>query len=69
MTTVSIKDQIVTADGRLTQNGYALLDGMDRRLRGLEGKLAAVAAITGPTGGATVDAEARTAINAIIGAA
>lgn len=39
------------------------------RVAALEAQLAAIAAVTGPAGGATVDAEARTAIDAIIAGA
>jgi hypothetical protein len=56
----------VTADGRLTLEGIALLE----RLAKVSGdRLAAIAGVTKPTGGATEDAEARAAIDAIIDAA
>lgn len=42
-----------------------LIDSVDA----LEAKFTAIAGVTGPTGGATVDSQSRTAINAIIAAA
>lgn len=39
------------------------------RITALETQMTAIAAVADPTGGATTDAEARTAINAIIAAA
>ncbi len=48
--------------GRLTLDGYKML-------RALEDRLDAIAGIASPTGGATVDAQARAAINAIKAAA
>lgn len=41
------------------------LAGLERDLEAMRAKLDAIAAVTAPTGGATIDAEARTAINAI----
>lgn len=38
---------------------------LEQRVAALEAKLAAMAAVTAPSGGATQDAEARTAINAL----
>ena len=52
----------IAPDGTLTVEGLRLINDLIRRLD-------AVAAVAAPTGGATVDAEARTAINAIISAA
>lgn len=48
--------------GKLTLEGYKLFAGVIARLD-------AIAAVTAPSGGATVDAEARTAIAAVITAA
>lgn len=41
------------------------LAALERQVLALEAKMAAIGAITAPTGGATIDAEARTAITAI----
>lgn len=41
------------------------LASLERELQTVNTKLAAIAAVTAPTGGATVDTQARTAINAI----
>lgn len=41
------------------------LAGLERDLAALHAKMAAIAAVPAPTGGATIDAQARTAINAI----
>lgn len=57
------------ADGTPTIEGIRLIRRMEQRLDAAEAKLAAIAAVTGPAGGATIDAEARTAINAIISGA
>ena len=65
----NLAQQYVGPDGRLTLEGVQLFDSLARRILTLEGKLAAIAEVTGPTGGATTDAEARAAINAIIAAA
>lgn len=73
----------VRPDGRLTMAGLQYFDAQARRIAALDAslaaaqvsltvanaKLAAIAAITAPTGGATIDAEARTAIGAIIAGA
>jgi hypothetical protein len=65
----NLQQQYVGPDGRLTIAGAQLFDNLDRRLRVAEDKLKAIAAVTGPDAGATIDAEARAAINAIIAAA
>lgn len=57
------------SDGRLTIDGLRLFRDMERRLRDAESKLEAIAAITAPSGGVTIDAQARTAINDILSAA
>jgi len=62
-------EQYTTRDGTLTLDGLKVLQSMFDRIDDLEATLAAISAITKPTGGATVDAEARTAIDAIIDAA
>lgn len=58
-----------TQGGKPTLAFMRLLQEYERRLADLETKLAAIAAVAAPTGGATTDAEARTAINAIISGA
>ena len=65
----NLSEQYLRGDGRLTVDGQKLLQSMFDRIGVLEGQIAAIAAVTGPTGGATVDAEARTAINSIISGA
>jgi hypothetical protein len=59
----------VEQDGSPTDDFIREARLQERRVAALEAKLAAIAAVTGPTGGATTDAEARTAINAIISGA
>ena len=68
------------ADGKLTRDGLLLLQGQADAIARLEAqlsiavgaiasaqaKLEAIAAVVAPTGGATVDTEARAAISAII---
>lgn len=56
-------------DGKPTVEGLKLFQSLERRVGSAEAKLAAIAAVVAPTGGATVDAEARAAIVAILGAA
>lgn len=56
-------------DGRLTIEGLQLLLGYDQRIAAAEAKLAAIAALADPSGGATIDAEARAQIAAILDAA
>ena len=53
-------------DGTPTVRGIEYFQRIEKRVVAAEAKLAAIAAITNPAGGATIDAEARTAINAII---
>lgn len=62
----NLSERYLRPDGRLTLDGIKLFQSMFDRIGVLEGKLTAIAAVTDPTGGATVDAEARTAIQAII---
>jgi len=45
------------------------LSDLTARIGDLEAQMAGIAAVVTPTGGATIDAESRTAITAIIGAA
>ena len=56
-------------DGTPTAEGMKFFKALEGRLEAAEAQMAAIAAVTGPTGGATIDAEARTAIDAIIAAA
>ena len=58
-----------TQDGKPTLALIRLLQDYERRLLEAEGKLAAIAAVTAPTGGSPVDSEARTAISEILAAA
>lgn len=55
-------ERYVDAEGRLTFEGQKVLTAM-------AGILEAIGDVSKPSGGATVDAEARTAIDAIIDAA
>jgi hypothetical protein len=59
----------MSPDGSLTMLGLELFGEMQRRIEAQDAKLAAIAAVVAPTGGATVDAEARAAIAAIIAGA
>lgn len=59
----------VTADGSFTLLGVQVFQDLERRLAAQDAKLTAIAAVVAPTGGATVDAEARAAIAAIIAGA
>jgi hypothetical protein len=60
----------LTADGlRLFRNMAQRIDAAETGLAAAESKLAAIAAVANPAGGATIDAEARAAINAIIAGA
>lgn len=55
-------EQYVTKDGRLTPAGQVLMQEIVKAIN-------AIAAVSKPTGGSPIDAEARTAIDAIIDAA
>jgi hypothetical protein len=59
----------VNDDGSLSLQGLELFREMQRRIEAQDAKLAAIAAVVAPAGGATVDAEARAAIAAIIAGA
>jgi len=59
----------MSPDGSLTLLGLELFGEMQRRIEAQDAKLAAIAAVVSPAGGATVDAEARAAIAAIIAGA
>ena len=65
----NIQQRLYGPQGAPTVEGQKLLDDLYNRLEALEGALAAIAAVAGPTGGATTDTEARAAINSIIAAA
>lgn len=61
--TPNIQEQYIDPQtGRLTIEGYKLFSSLFERLD-------AMASVTPPTGGATVDAEARSALTAMISAA
>lgn len=66
MSEPNITEIVADGNGRLTLSGFKMLADMNARIVVMEGKLAAIAAITAPTGGATTDAEARSAIAAIL---
>lgn len=68
---MSINAQIAyfQRDGRPTLEGLKAFDALFSRVAVAEGKLAAIADLADPTGGATVDAEARAAIAEILDAA
>lgn len=59
----------LNADGTLNVHGLQLFNDLEARLADAEAKLTAIAAVTAPAGGATVDAEARAAIASIIAGA
>jgi len=59
----------VNDDGSLSLQGLELFREMQRRIEAQDAKLAEIAAVVAPVGGATVDAEARAAIAAIIAGA
>lgn len=58
--------QYFNADGTPTVRGLEYFNGLEGRVKAAEAKLAAIAAVTDPAGGATIDSQARTAIIAII---
>ena len=62
-------ERYTQSDGRLTPDGQKVLQEMQGRLDALEAKLEAIAAVSAPSGGSTIDAEARTALSAVITAA
>ena len=66
MSEPNITEIVADGNGRLTLAGFTMLADMNARIVVMEGTLAAIAAITAPTGGATTDAEARSAIAAIL---
>lgn len=59
----------ISPEGTFTLQGMMLFGDVVRALDASNAKLAAIAAVVAPVGGATVDAEARTAIAAIIAGA
>ncbi len=65
----NIQQRYFDEGGRPTIAGMELLEDMVRRLDDAESKIAAIAAVADPSGGTTVDSEARAAIVSIIGAA
>lgn len=60
--------QYMTQDGKLTKAGYDVFVAMERDVRVMRAKLAAMAAVANAAGGATVDAQARAELVAIKGA-
>lgn len=62
-------DRVANPDGTRTIEDQKIMDGMYAKILELEAKLDAIAAVTSPTGGMVIDAEARTAIDAVIAAA
>jgi len=56
-------------NGKPSVDWMATLEDLFDRLEAAESKLTAIAAVTAPSGGSTIDAEARTAINDIISGA
>ena len=79
----NLAEQYTRPNGQLTIEGMKLLQDLFDRVTVLEAsasvlttdldaaeaKLTAIAGVTAPAGGATIDAESRTAINAIIAGA
>ena len=60
---VNIHERVIDPQtGKLTLEGYKMLVSLENRLD-------AIAAVAAPSGGATVDAEARAAVAAMIAAA
>lgn len=65
-----LRTQPVTDKGdKASRELLEVVQILAREVNALNGKLAAIAAITAPTGGATIDAQSRTAITALIAAA
>lgn len=72
-----LRDQPITQDGtkastealEVIQILTRLVNALQDRIDVQDAKFAAIAATAAPTGGATVDSQSRTAINAIIAAA
>lgn len=65
----NLHDRTTNPNGTRTLDDLKIMTALYDKVVELEGKLDAIAAITAPAGGATIDAEARTAINSIISAA
>ena len=59
---------ITGPDGRPTLAFIQQWQNLQRRVETAEAKLTAIADITAPSGGGTIDTQARTAINAILAA-
>jgi hypothetical protein len=66
--TLRMGEPYVDQRGGLTQTGWQAFTAMEERIADLEAKLAAAAAVSDATGGATIDAEARAELIAIKGA-
>lgn len=72
----NLQEKYFQGDGRPTIDGIRLLQSMYDEITALrdelttaQAALTAIGAVADPAGGATIDAEARTAISAIIAAA
>lgn len=65
MTRINAQIAYFRADGRPTIEGEKFFNALAERLNALDAKLAVAAAVADPTGGGTVDTQARAAIVAI----
>ena len=65
----NLQERYFDAEGRPTIEGQKLLQSYFDQIEALQFKLDAIAAVVAPTGGATIDTEARDAISNIISGA
>lgn len=63
------QDIIAGPNGQRTIEDTKIMTALYDKVVELETRLDAIAAVTGPSGGATIDTESRTAISAILSAA